>query len=206
MAEIAVPAQGRAAQGYYKVVQGVPAAMVRSYKEPLYDSEQILSATPAIERTMFQKPVGQLLADGVTTKTFLHTNMTAAGMLGVPTAFDVFGFNLRLNKDITIADWRAIMLAGVVEVFFGQDTKFLVVPMEDMPSGVDAEGMSVTDQPHIGTGVSDNFYRFDINGKSIHINSTENFSVKISFPSGLTARTARAMVRFYIRGIKYKGV
>jgi len=190
---------------YYKVVKGVPAAIVRSYKEPLYDSVQILAAAPATERIWFQRPLGQTLEDGVTTKTLLHTNLNQSGTLGTPLSFDIYGFNLRLPKNITKANYNLIEAAGVVVVQFGQDTQFLTVPMEEIPSGVDTEGLGATDSPHVGWGTVDNFYRFDIGGQALHINSTESFSVKLQFPSGLAGVTGNQLAKFYQRGIKYKG-
>ncbi len=41
----------------------------------MYDTDQILAAAPAVDREFFQRPIGQTLADGVTLKTLLHTNM-----------------------------------------------------------------------------------------------------------------------------------
>lgn len=198
-------------QPYYKITQGVPAAIVRSYKEPLYDSEIILAADPDREFTLYQKPVGQMLNDTVTTKTFLYSNQTQAGSLGTPLSFDVYGFNKRVwadphSKVISIGNFTLVEAAGVAEVIFGQDTKFLTIPIEDVPSGVDTEGLGATDAPHIGLGVSDNIYRFDIGGRALHINSTEPYSVKISFPSGLAGTTGNLLFRWFIRGIRYKGV
>jgi hypothetical protein len=202
-----MPNEGvKVVQPYYKVVMGVPAAVVRSYKNPLYDSEQVLNAAPGTERVLYQKPIGQLLADAATTKTLLHTNMVNAGQLGTPLSFDVLGFNARLPKNVALADYRAITGAGVIQVLFGTDTVFLSVPLEDIPAGVDTEGMAATDSPHVGLGVSDNFYRFDIGGAGLHINSNESFSVKLQFPSGIGAVTANTLVRFYMRGILYKGL
>jgi hypothetical protein len=196
---------------YYKIVKGVPAAIVRSYKEPLYDSEVILASAPAREFTLYQKPVGQNMNDLVTVKTFLYTNQTQAGSLGTPLSFDVYGFNARLwggvaTKTSTVGNFTLVMAAGVAEIIFGQDTKFLTIPIEDVPSGVDTEGMGATDAPHIGWGISDNMYRFDVGGRALHINSTEPYSVKISFPSSLTGTTGNLLYRWFIRGIRYKGV
>lgn len=190
---------------YYKVVKGVPAAIVRSYKEPLYDADFILSAAPGTERIFFQNPVGQALATGAV-KTQLHTNQTTAGQLGTPISFDLYGYNLRLPKNIVLADYQAIQSAGVIQVVFGQDTIFLTVPMQDIPAGVDTEGMGATDAPHVGLGQSDNFYRFDINGQALHINSTEAFNTRMFFPSGIGTVTADTLAQFFMRGIKYKGV
>lgn len=195
---------------YYKIVKGLPAAVVRSYKEPLYDTEMILGATPAVEFILFSKPIGQQLNDNVTRKTFLHTNQTQAGALGTPLSFDVYAFNARLTgvlaKVVTIGNFNLVFGAGVAEVVFGSDNKFLTIPIEDVPSGVDVEGLGATDAPHIGLGVSENLYRFDIGGRALHINSTENYQVKITFPSGLTGTTGNLLFRWFMRGIKYKGI
>lgn len=197
---------------YYKVVKGVPAAIVRSYKEPLYDSEQILAASPNTEFVLYSKPVGQTLNDGTTRKTLLHTNQTQAGQLGTPLSFDVYGFNARLlddagpSKSVTKGNFNLVYARALMQLIFGQDNTFLTVPLEDIPSGVDTEGLGATDSPHIGQGQSENFYRFDIGGRALHINPTESYSVKISFPSGLSGTTGNLLLKFYIRGIKYKGV
>lgn len=197
-------------QPYYKIVKGLPAAVVRSYKEPLYDSELILAATPSAELVLFQKPIGQTLADNATRKTTLHTNQTTAGQLGTPLSFDVYGYNLRLtevnDKSVLKANFDLIFARAVVTVQFGQDTTFLTVPAEDIPSGVDVEGLGTTDSPHIGWGSTDNLYRFDIGGRALHINSTESYSVKITFPTALAGITGNHLIRFYMRGIKYKGI
>lgn len=206
MAEGNGGAIARQAPPYFQVQKGVPAALVRSYKQPLYDSELILSASPAAEFVLFQKPIGQNLNDGPTRKTNLHTNMTNAGQLGTPQSFNVWGFNIRLPKDISLANFRLIEAAGVTSVLFGTDNPFLTVPIEDVPSGVDTEGMGASDSPHIGQGGSDNLYRFDIGGQALHINPTESFSVKISFPSSLAGITGNQLLRFYIRGLLFKGV
>jgi hypothetical protein len=191
---------------YYKIQAGVPAAYVRAYKQPLYDSEQILASNPSADFVLYAKPQGQTLADGTTRKTSLHTNMKQAGQLGVPQSFDVFGFNARLPKDISLGNFQLIEAAGVSQVFFGTDIEFLTVPIEEIPAGVDIEGLSQTDVPHIGWGITDNLYRFDVGGRSIHINPTEAFSVKISFPSGLAGITGNLLFRWYMRGILYKGL
>jgi hypothetical protein len=196
---------------YYKIVKGLPAAVVRSYKEPLWDSEIILAATPAQEFTLYSRPLGQQLRDNLTAKTFLYTNQVQASALGTPLSFDVYGFNARLwgsltNKLVTPGNFNLVFGAGVAEVIFGQDTKFLTIPIEDVPAGVDTEGLGATDSPHIGLGISDNVYRFDVGGRALHINSTENYSVKISFPSGLTGTTGNLLFRWFMRGIRYKGV
>ena len=196
---------------YYKVVKGVPAAVVRSYKEPLYDSEVILASAPSTEFVLFSKPVGQTLND-TTRKTLLHTNQTQAGQLGTPLSFDVYGFNARLSdktgaqKTVSKGNFDLVYAAAVWQLLFGQDNTFLTVPLEDIPSGVDTEGLGATDSPHIGMGQSENFYRFDIGGRALHINPTESYAVKISFPSGLSGTTGDLLLRAYIRGIKYKGV
>lgn len=196
---------------YYKIVKGLPAAVVRSYKEPLYDSEVILATAPAGEFVLYSKPVGQTLNDG-TRKTLLHTNQTQAGQLGTPLSFDLYGFNARLlnqagvAKSISKGNFDLTYFAGVSQLIFGQDNTFLTVPLEDIPSGVDTEGLGTSDSPHIGLGQSENLYRFDIGGRALHINSTESYSVKISFPSGLAGTTGNLLLRWYCRGIKYKGV
>ena len=60
-----------------------------------------------------------------------------------------------------------------------------VTKSEDIASGVDSSAAeSVAVSPHVGQGDTDNFYRFDVSGQAIHINSTESFRVRISFPSG----------------------
>lgn len=155
--------------------------------------------------------MGQNLNDTVTSKTFLHTNQTQAGSLGTPLSFDVYGFNARLwgsltSKVVTIGNFTLVFAAALAEIIFGQDTKFLTIPVEDVPSGVDTEGLGATDAPHIGWGVSDNLYRFDVGGRALHINSTEPYSVKISFPSSLAGITGNLLFRWFIRGIRYKGV
>lgn len=191
-------------------MKGLPAAVVRSYKQPLYDTCMMLATDEDAELVFFQRPVGQNLEDGATRKTKLHTNMTTAGQLGTPQSYDVYGFNLRVqeedNKDITIGNYDLLFAHGVADVIFGTDNPFLTVPIEDIPSGVDTEGLAATDGPHVGLGISDNFYRFDVGGRALHINSTESFQVKISFPSGLDGITGNHLLRWYMRGILYKGV
>lgn len=170
----------------------------------------MLATDEDAELVFFQRPVGQNLEDGTTRKTKLHTNMTTAGQLGTPQSYDVYGFNLRILEDdekvITIGNYDLIEARGIADVIFGTDNPFLTVPIEDIPSGVDTEGMAATDAPHVGLGISDNFYRFDVGGRALHINSTESFQVKISFPSGLDGITGNHLIRWYFRGILYKGV
>lgn len=190
----------------YRIQKGVPAAVVRSYKEPLYDSEQVLAADPAVDRQLFQRPLGQTLADNATLKTLLHTNMRNAGQLGTPLSFDVFGFNLRYPKSVTLANIRLLTQNGVYQFIIGTDTFYLTVPMEDIPAGVDLSGAGGTDLPTIGLGQTQNLYRFDIGGQALHINSTESFRVQFSFPSGNAGITGNQLVRVYLRGILYKGV
>lgn len=191
---------------YYSITVGIPAAVVRSYKQPLYDTELARTALPNADMIFFSKPIGQNLADGTTQKTLLHTNMRSAGALGVPLSFDLFGFNVRVPKDITLSDFRSFYARGVFEYSVGQDTIFLQVPVEDVPSGVDTEGLGSTDVPHVGWGVTDNYYRFDVTGRALHINSQENFQVKIFFPSAGVTLTADRLIRVYKRGILYKGL
>lgn len=136
----------------YTITVGVPAAMVRSYKQPLYDSEVALAAAPNNDLVFYQRPIGQANSAGVQ-KTLLHTNMRSAGQLGVPLSFDLFGFNVRVPKDITLTDFRSIFGTGVFEFTWGQDTVGLQVPLEDVPAGVDTEGPGATDSPHVGWGM-----------------------------------------------------
>lgn len=191
----------------YKIKKGVPAAVVRSYKEPLYDSEDVLAAAPANELELFQRPVGQNTTGG-TLKTLLQTNMRTAGQLGTPSSFDVWGFNVRYPKAIDINDYTALTTNGVFSFLIGTDTNYLTVPIEDVPSGVDTQGVaSPTLFAHIGSGDTDNFYRFDVSGQGIHINSTESFRCRITFPSGNAGIEAEStLVRVYIRGITYRGI
>lgn len=131
--------------------------------------------------------------------------------MGSPLSFDVYAFNKRVwasksEKIITPANLSLVEAAGVAEVIFGQDTKFLTIPIEDVPSGVDIEGLGATDAPHVGVGVSENMYRFDVGGRALHINSTESYQVKISFPASLTGITGNLLFRWFMRGIRYKGV
>lgn len=195
---------------YYKITKGLPAAIVRSYKQPLYDAEQILAATPTQERILFQKPLGQFLADGVTVKTTLFTNMGTAGQLGNPLSYDIYGFNARLEtpttRTISKGNFDAFYSSAVAQVVFSTDTPFLTVPLEEVPEGAAPEGFGTTDSPHIAVGFLENIYRFDVGGRSLHINSTESFSVKIQFPSGGAGITGNHIVRWYYRGILYKGV
>lgn len=186
---------------YYAVTKGVPAAKVRSYKQPIYDCEQVLSATPADQIILFQKPLAQLLADGTTRKTELHTNITTAGQFATPNSFDVFGFNARLPKDIGLTSWRNIMELAVVKVFFGTDNPYLTVPLEDIPSGVDTEGPGDANSPHIGWGTTDNIYRFDVGGRALHVNPTEAFRVECTFPSGGPTITGDQLLRWYNRSM-----
>lgn len=211
MPEDTLPAPARAdqirvVQPYYKIVRGIPAAMVRSYKEPLYDSVLILAAAPSAERVWFQRPIGQTLEDNATAKTELHTNLTQSGVLGSPSSFDLYGFNARVAKGVAFADYNAIMSAGLVSVFFGQNQPFLRVPLEEIPAGVDTEGLSTVDSPHVGLGVVDNYYRFDIGGQALHIHATESFRATLTFPSGIGTVETNTLARFYMRGIRYKGV
>ena len=144
----------------YKIKKGVPAAVVRSYKEPLYDTDQILAAAPADDREFFQRPIGQTLADGATLKTLLHTNMRNAGQLGTPLSFDVWAFNVRLQKDVTLGNYVLLESNGVFQFVIGTDVTYLTVPLEDLPSGVDTESAeSVAVSPHVGAGITDNVYR-----------------------------------------------
>src|SRR3990172_4926402 len=92
---------------YFKVQRGVPAAMVRSYKQPLYDSALMRLAAPNNELVFFQRPIGQALEDNATQKTELHTNMKQAGSLGTPLSFDLYGWNMRLPKNVSLADYRS---------------------------------------------------------------------------------------------------
>lgn len=110
------------------------------------------------------------------------------------------------EKIVALGNFDGVFGTGLLEVIFGTDNPFLTVPIEDVPSGVDSEGFGSTDAPHIGLGQSDNFYRFDVGGRALHINSTENFSAKITFPSGNPGVTGNHLLRFYMRGILYKGV
>lgn len=188
------------------VSKGIPAAMVRSYKNPLYDSELDRTAAPGADLLFFQKPIGQFLSDGVTTKTYLHTNLKSAGQLGSPLSFDLYGFNVRVPKGITTADFNSIYTLGVFAFTIGQDTVYLNTPLEELPCGVDTEGAAVTDAFHNGQGTVDNYLRFDIGGRGLHINSTENFQVQITFPSGAPTLTANRLIRVYLRGILYKSM
>lgn len=192
--------------GDIKVSSGIPAAMVRSYKQPVYDSELIRTAAPGNDLLLFQKPIGQFLNDGSTVKTILMTNMKTAGQLGSPLSFDLFGFNVRVPKGISTADFNSIYTQGVLDFTIGQDTVFLQSPLEEHPSGVDTEGVGSTDAYHNGWGSVDNYLRFDIGGKGLHINSTEPFQVKISFPSTAPTITANRLLRCYLRGLMYKSM
>ena len=186
--------------------QGIPAAMVRSYKQPLYDSELIRTAAPGADLLLFQKPIGQFLSDGSTVKSAIHTNMQSAGQLGASLSFDLFGFNVRVPKGITTSDFNSIYTNALFEYKMDSDLLFLQVPLEELPCGVDTDGVGQTDAYHNGVGTVDNYYRFDLGGKGLHINTTENFQVKVSFPTTDPTITANRLLRAYLRGIYYRGI
>lgn len=188
------------------VSSGIPAGMVRQYKNPIYDSELARTAALGVDMLFFQKPIGQFLSDGTTTKTLLHTNVRTAGQLGSPLSFDIYGFNVRVPKGILTGEFNSLYSQAMFEFTIGQDLVFLQVPLEEIPAGVDEEGLGATDSPHNGIGTVDNYYRFDIGGKGLHLNSTEPFQVKISFPAAAPLLTSNRLFRVYMRGILYKSM
>jgi hypothetical protein len=167
----------------------------------------LLSATPANDIEFYQRPIGQQLADGATLKTLLHTNMRNAGQLGTPLSFDIWAFNIRYPKAVTLANYNAMTTSGVFQFVIGTDVNYLTVPVEDVPAGVDSSAaQSVAVSPHVGEGITDNVYRFDVSGQAIHLNSTESFRARLTFPSGIAEIEGDQLIRVYTRGIMYKGI
>ena len=195
-----------AGQPAFRVQRGVPAALVRSYREPIYDSAEVTNAAPNQDREFFQVPIGQNTPAGVV-KTLLHTSMRNAGQLGTPLSFDLTAFNIRYPVDVALADFQSIVTWGVFNFIVGADTNFLTVPVEDVPGGAGiANGGAATDLPTIGLALVKNAYSFMIGRAALHLNSTESFRCRITFPSAGNAVTADTLVRVYMRGTLYKGV
>jgi len=83
---------------------------------PLYDSVDIAVASPVTElTTAFFTNVGA--ASG---KTYADTNMTQSQKLPAPEAFSIFGFRIRWQENILLADLYSMMDGLAFEFYLGQ--------------------------------------------------------------------------------------
>ena len=66
------------------------------------------------------------------TSPFLPGRVTTknAGQLGTPVSFDCWGFNLRYQKNVTLANYNLLTAAGVFQFIIGTDSNYLTVPIK----------------------------------------------------------------------------
>ncbi len=194
----------------YQVSEGFPAALLRSYNWPHYDSETFGSATTATELRYFAKPRGQTMND-TTAKTALHASDFAANQLGSPKKFDLFGFAIKYNRTTTtqgLTEKINFSNTGVFTFKLGENT-FLEQPLENIPEGAGVYGFTGDTAVSVGTfgnASHVDYFPFTVQKGPVTMDSVTNFSAIIGFPSGLPAVTATRVLRVYLMGIQHRGL
>jgi len=191
--------------------------VVRILPQPLYDTEVAAAAVAINELNFFAKPKGNPDASGtITSKTIANTNLTQSGSLAKPYEFDLFGFNLKVRSNSTSVP----LTRGMFEVFFKDcafqylmgDRIYLTVPLLDMPTGIGftQDGTTTADTTLVinnGVAHRSNLYNFRVQNYLVHIRSTENFAVKLSWPNAsITPATTAVRVQVYMQGLLYNAI
>lgn len=190
-----------------------PRALLRPLKQSLYDTENIPSAGGVAQVIYFQRPFGQALASApVAAKTYSDTNMTQASQLGTPQEFDLYGFNCRLNNNVTTADFQTVMDLANFVFNFGQGRPWLRTQLADLPSGCAPSGSTaidgaaaatLNDLPVQGVPSTKEMYNFCVGKKPIRIRSNETFNAEVNYPNGAPNPVLFVRMTIIMRGILY---
>lgn len=207
------------------VKQPAPRAALRALKQPVFDSVDLGSAAAVPNVTFFQSPIGTQLPISGAVKTIRDTNLSQAGQLGVPSEFDLFGFQIAFYYNLGnrgnaaqgaafCTDFNNVYEAGVFQFFFGLQRPWAQIPLTRIPAGnflahgpagdiVDATTQYCI---HNGLANSEEFYKFLANDRQIGINSAENFSARIDYPNGnlqMTATGNLSRLTCFLNGVYY---
>jgi len=194
-----------------------PRATLRPLKQPVYDTENVPSAGGVNRLQFFQRPLGQAFANAPVGigKSLADTNLQQAAQLGTPNEFDIWGFNVRLNDDVVLADFQAVMDQGVFTFNFGQGRPWLTCPLHDIPSGVAISGAIGFDGAAAAATVAlavngvpsiKELYNFSVGRKPVRIRSNETFSVQVDWPNAAPNPTVFVRIQCLMRGIFYSSL
>lgn len=185
--------------------------------QPIYDTVTIPAAGTNL-LTFFALPLGQgqssFGAAGVT-KTYADTNLNLASQLPAGFSLQVLGLRMQFPWLVTMADVQSAFNGAVLEFEVGAKV-FLRIPAQCIPAGNGPAGIAfqaaAATDALINNGWPDVRNALGMSRKPLLLSPTSNFSVRISWPSGLGsgavttaivgAAVAGLPVRLYIDGIQ----
>jgi len=166
---------------------------LRPLKNPLYDTELMVTANAAVQVQFFVRSQGQTTAAGALTKGIAETNLRQSGQLASPLHFKVYGFVVKADPTISLSNWNNIFQTGAFTFLFSGNRIYLQVPLQAIPAGSGPTGAFSTTQNNsllsvVTNGIAhvNNIYRFEFNGKMLMIRPTENFGVNFDWATAPT--------------------
>jgi hypothetical protein len=197
-------------------------AILRKLTQPLYDTVILENAGAAPNLYQyFIIPIGGNLAVANVPKTLADTNLDQASQLGVPSMYDLMGFNFELfvadptDLNDNVEDIFQLYEQSVFTFFFGTNRPWLSLPLSQIPTGTALTGSADTSVGveealfvHQGLARQDEVYDFTVRKRAIRIHSAENFHVEIDWPNGGTAawQMADTRTRVFMVGNLYSAL
>jgi hypothetical protein len=196
--------------------------ILRPLKNPLYDTELILTPTTVTQVTFFQRALSQTTAAGGLVKTLAETNMRQSAQLPTPLHFQIYGYLFEVQSNISIANFNAIYNTSVWTFTFSGTRVYLEVPLMRIPTGVAISGFASTTAVTTslgavtnGLGHIQNVYNFTVGRKALQIRPNEAFNVTVDWPTAAPTLAATDFdanvitsirLRAYIMGLYYSAL
>jgi hypothetical protein len=209
--DVTSPASGASDVGP-QYVTGTPARkpILRPLRQPLYDSEIYVAATPNTSYDLFVNR--RTFAATGAAKNAAATNMPSdGGFLANPLEFDLVGFNGHFNYNALLDDQQRMYNGGVFAWVFGTTTTWLSIKLNAIPAGTGLVGgvaipaAAIVVSAAVANGVpSPNvFFNFSDHRKQARrIVSNESFRNNVQF-LGVAALVANVTWTTYMIGILY---
>lgn len=185
----------------------------------LYSRTNITSGTTLV--SFFTFSVGGNVTEA-------DTNIRVNGMLGDPNRFIIKGIAWGVDDGTALADFSALRNRGIAKVIFG-NTPYWVIPLRIIPTYGSLFGFAATTATNttiqgFGAGIPhfNNFYKLSLAylsekvepGKpatisiaktAIALSPSENFSVSLEFPGGVTL-SGPVATSIYLQGVFFGAV
>lgn len=192
------------------IVGGVsPVGPLEVIHQPYYDITEWNNESTEI--TFFQRPIGMALPITVTTtKTKVHTNMTASGQLPAKTYFEIFGFRFLIPQELGDTDSPALLaqiFLGSVFEFRLQNKIYMQAPVIMAGAGagltfVSSGAAATLIQAQNGSNDARGFWMLK---ETIAIGESESFDVKLTLAQASTVTAAR-QVMCVMDGMLYRPI
>ena len=183
--------------------------LLRKYRQPMYDEEQIGAGVAVQTLALFANRRGAQDNSG-TVKTARDTNVLSSGNLGAKMEFYLVGFNVRLDWDLLAVDVQSaapnaatqeffviqqIMNDSLFQFQFGRQTDLIELPMDRIPQGCGPNGVidnqrmaaaaEISHIMQVGIPSVREFYDVRLQKRRPrHIQPDQNFTCTISWPNG----------------------